>query len=425
MINDDWRKKINAELAKAVPDISDFLAVARKLIDWHNLVLGGPRSLLSALQSVHEDVLEKEKSDWITAIYDGVLSERLRWTAGDKEVAAQLCGLTRAWDDLLMIEANSGRFERNSIELLVGDYWVVPRKSRPRSLMPKRKDGYRRRGVVRHCLLPRVINGLEVQPVFMETISENASKPRDAFGAAFFPDFALGVSYVTGEKFYATHTIHNDAFHDVEWQLGASVRDRCFAIVWPELTMPPELRTHVQDLLKSSATSVNPVTYPDIVVAGSWHEECDGGRRNVARVYNGFGREQSSYDKVVIYFDDEVGDEDIQPGKTLPVLVTDSHIVALAICKDYCDLSSPSPYENLPVDAILVPSMGGVRVAAAHSSAAVLTRNRSGARAFVVQQVFSTADQDIVAFVLPPNANQGADLLEMKSGENWRSFNGL
>ncbi|KQW72422.1 hypothetical protein [Ensifer sp. Root127] len=418
-----WKLAIAGFLRQDVPSTVDYLGVARKLIEWNGLVSKAPLGILTAFDSVAEPTIAKSKELWIAALTAGSLPA-VDFGETDRAIATRLVALTRALDEILLVEAKSARFAGNPDEWIVDDFYVIPRKTLPPWRKPKLKDGYGRRGVLRHRILPRTWSGLRVLPTFMETMADHDARPPVGFGAAFFSGFSLKLGSSSDGTFFAEEAYHDDARGNVEHQLDASGRDGCFNIVWPELTVPGTLRDHIVSTLKANILKASPASYPDIVVAGSWHEDIGGARRNVARIYNGFGSEKVRHEKVVRFYHEEVGDEDIESGGNIPVLVTDNHVVAFGICKDFCGQSTLPPYLGLNVDCVLVPSMGDDRVAAAHRTAAEMLRNGNGARAFVVQQMFK-AQNDVVAFVLPPNAIQGEPLISLKSGEIWRAFSGL
>ena len=85
------------------------------------------------------------------------------------------------------------------------------------------------------------------------------------------------------------------------------------------------------------------------------------------------------------------GKEAIVHGEELPVVVTGDLVVGFAICKDFCDRAIPSPFAELPVDLMLVPSMGQASTLAGHLANAEDLRLRTGTLVFVVQQLPETA----------------------------------
>ena len=65
--------------------------------------------------------------------------------------------------------------------------------------------------------------------------------------------------------------------------------------------------------------------------------------------------------------------------------------MGFAICKDFCDRAVASPFAELPVDLMLVPSMGHASTLAGHLANAEDLRLRTGTVVFVVQQLPETA----------------------------------
>jgi predicted amidohydrolase len=174
-------------------------------------------------------------------------------------------------------------------------------------------------------------------------------------------------------------------------QAAAAFADGCFAAVWPELTMPPDARQALARQLAFEALRHGPDRPLRLVVAGSWHEPREeGGWSNLARILGRTGEVLCSYAKFSAFHDEAWGEEAILRGDELPVVVTGDLVVGLAICKDFCDRAVASPFADLPVDLILVPSMGRASTLAGHLANAENLRLRTGTIVFVVQQLPGT-----------------------------------
>ena len=79
--------------------------------------------------------------------------------------------------------------------------------------------------------------------------------------------------------------------------------------------------------------------------------------------------------------------ENISPSNTVLVVACPGLTVAVAICLDYCQEGQPcNPYENLDVDLIIVPSMGGEETLTSHENMAQRAWNNRKTATFVAQQ---------------------------------------
>ena len=225
------------------------------------------------------------------------------------------------------------------------------------------------------------------------------------FGACLFENLVLETR-PTGEgeelSFVATGITCKDEAGTIDRQIAAAIAEQCSGVVWPELSITPEARERIKKALADRALSLEKRQAPEVVVAGSWHER-DGDRYvNRACVYDGYGVRRVVYEKTIAYVDRELGPEDIRPGRKLPVLVTDGHLIGFAICKDFCDLAVAVPYLKLDVDLVVVPSMGNAQTMRGHQNTAQRLQVKHGTRTFVVQQTIPIGAKPAnIGMVLP------------------------
>jgi predicted amidohydrolase len=105
-----------------------------------------------------------------------------------------------------------------------------------------------------------------------------------------------------------------------------------------------------------------------LVVPGSFHEQV--GQRFVHRAlaFSGTGNALLEHHKLVAYGSLAGRVEDIQLGDTVTVLITPIGIIAIAICKDFCDDHVGAVWHEIQPEWLLVPAYGpGER---AHQAAA-------------------------------------------------------
>src|SRR4051794_7513084 len=406
MNRDDWLARARAiadRHAQAQPEMQAGHGlrpgIERVLLaELHALVCAAPLPLLDAFRHCPEEALAARVEPRIDALWE----ERFGWSPEqDDDAAAWLMAAivqVRALDQALaqgLSDAGLGpRLDPRQWAVPQHRAYVVPRGPwRLDGSVPKRGEPYSRRGLRHHAVLPMEVGGLRVRPVHLPTGPLPGG--RLALGAALFRQPELQLRAVEdgphGRGFLAERFTAAEMEATIARQAAAAFADGCFAAVWPELTMPPDARQALARQLAFEALRHGPDRPLRLVVAGSWHEPREeGGWSNLARVLGRTGEVLCSYAKFSAFHDEAWGEEAILRGDELPVIVTSDLVVGLAICKDFCDRAVASPFAELPVDLVLVPSMGGTSTLAGHLANAEDLRLRTGAIVFVVQQLPGT-----------------------------------
>jgi hypothetical protein len=369
------------------------------LAELHALVSAAPLPLLDEFRHWPEEALFARVEPRIDALWEG----RFDWAPGEGNDAAawlvaaivQVRALDQALAQGLSDTGIGPRVDPRQWAVPQHGAYVVPRSPwRLDGSLPKRGEPYSRRGLRHHAVLPMEVGGLRVRPVQLP--SGPLPGGRLALGAALFRAPELRLRTVEGgpheRGFLAEDFAAGDMTGTIERQATAAFADGCFAAVWPELTMPPEARQTLSHHLAFEALRHGPDRPLRLVVAGSWHEPREeGGWGNLARILGRTGEVLCSYAKFAAFHDEGWGEEAIRRGEELPVVVTGDLVVGFAICKDFCDRAVSSPFAELPVDLMLVPSMGHASTLAGHLANAEDLRLRTGTIVFVVQQLPGTA----------------------------------
>jgi hypothetical protein len=278
--------------------------------------------------------------------------------------------------------------------------FVVPRRRPSRRTLSGAGLSFARNALVHHRVLPAELKGCSLRFEWLDASghAEEGSWMRP-LGAAMFRPFGL-VPEPSGPdgEFIVARNDPPPPTRVIDHQLEQAGRDRCFALVWPEVSLPPERQRHVAEILAArSADLERPPLGVDFLVLGSWHETGETGCRNVSRVLNADGEEVFSHVKVMPYRskrakpkDDDDAKwlprrEDIVRGNELTVLVTEHQLVAVVICRDLCDRSGRTPFRALDVDLVLVPSLGNERTLHGHGGRAADLQIQFGTQTFVAQ----------------------------------------
>lgn len=321
---------------------------------------------------------------------------------------------------------------------------VVPVR-RPYRLGDRRPA--QRRGLLHHAIVPVRIGSLGVELRVHPDAArgeDGADPSRWTYGAATFPDMTVVPSVDEAERFRVVGApIAGDEAAVLARQVADARAASTDVLVWPELTMPGSRLDLLRERLADAPLFGGRIP---LVVAGSWHvltssrqaEEVgeadmegeplgggmsdgetatntedrldaaafdlppalaqdekasdrpppDGGpdvHVNRSEVMLGDGEPLLSYDKRRPFpFDGLM--EDITPGRFLPVIVMEDRLVGVAICRDNCDDNALEGYRHLPIDLVVVPSMGAESTVDAHERHAKAQRSRQGTVTLVVQQ---------------------------------------
>ncbi|MGY2811946.1 hypothetical protein [Bradyrhizobium sp. USDA 4506] len=406
----DWTDKarsLESELASTSSIERKPLTTALSRL--HLLACEAPIAVLSAYERIQEAPLRR----LVAARMEWIVRGDHRWTPDSDAAAVWMMALAvqiRAVDDLLYTTAPTDFGDPDSglddWRCPVTGMIVVPR---PRNLPPSRLDGrpYLKRGTLRHRLLPREVGGLDVLPLRVDL---RASGEKNGLAASLFSNLRLTTRQTREGNFIAESVSFDDIEATLDAQIDQSMQHGCAGVVWPELTIDPAIRSRICGMLKER-TIIKEDKFPlHWLVAGSWHELTDRGFANRATVLDGYGRVLHRFDKVIAARDEDGRLEDIVSGEYIPVLITETKLIGLAICRDFCDRASQtSPYLALPVDLFVVPSMGEDSTMTAHLNVAAEVQAKTGALAFVVQQTDTRqATERELGFVLPMPPSPGS-----------------
>ncbi len=420
-----WRRHTEGFLRKNNLEGADQTALREFLVQLYESLLAAPHAVRVQYDSIEEGDLEARTRYWADLLSSGQALPTTDMNLPLKEIMTELGGLLRACDMVIRKEASHFGPEASINSWRVGSWYLIPRKRIPHWRAPKYAHSLQRRGMLHHRLLPTTVSGLDVVPVAFGTISDNPGDPRLQACAAMLSDFKLDLTEPDGKSFRAIGTNEAEHVTQVIEQLRASAEENCFNIVWPELTVPPFLRETIRTFADDNIVT-EALPLPDIIVTGSWHEDIEGKVYNTCFVFDRFGREVIRHHKIVPYFDRDHGDEDIEPGNKIHVIVTDDFLVSIAICKDFCGYSSPPlPFLDLNTDFIIVPSMGDDTTLASHQRVAEIVKVQNGGRAFVVQQSLPAKEKEIAGYVIPPDAGRGDPAIAVPNDGGARIFNRL
>ncbi|MBD9596936.1 hypothetical protein IB270_29320 [Ensifer sp. ENS05] len=422
MLLEDWLEELKKILETESFDSSRSRDAKLFLVRLHELMLDAPPEIRTPYGLLKEPDIEKEMLVWDsnlsrapTKLPIGIMD------LSQEQKALVLAGIIRACD---LIVAGASRGPTTSVkEWDLGHWWMIHRKQG--RITGDVGQPYTRRGLLRHVLLKKAIRGRRVVPTPLSM--QIPSKCSTRLAAALFDNLEV----VPDQNLYPKHYVAVDLncpnqVKVVEAQLAQARGEKHFALVWPELTIPPHIQSQIEADLEGAAFK-EPGKNPELTVAGSWHLPDEGMPNpvsNISAIYDKYGNCVLQYKKVVPYHDNEGNlHELINSGNEVPVLVSDEYLVSLAICKDLCDLSSDVAYKELNVDYVLVPSMGDENCMQSHRANSKAMRTQRNARPFVVQQTIP-ADGSGLGKVLPPIPNPMQEGLDLNVVVTFKSYAG-
>jgi hypothetical protein len=372
----------------------------------------------TAVTDAYHDLAESELDRVATEQQDRLDVGDWRWNveqAGAADLALSVGGRARGLDRLLAHETVHDGPVDNPNEAYYckdTDTFVVPRLPRPWVEGEGSRRFFRRRGTPLHRVIPRK-TGSFVQELYC--LSEFAFDPGAdrPLGAAMFERFKL-LYEGDGKTLRILGVECPDAEQTIEQQVWAAINARCAAVVWPELTMPVAHVSALSRRLEAEAFLATPALGPSWVLAGSWND--GDAQANVAPVLDGYGRHVLDCAKSIAYREAGLGREDIVPEFHVPILVTETNLIAFGICRDFCELGQQTPWSVINVDLVVVASMGSnKRTMQSHRTAADMG-SAGGQRSFIVQQ-FEATTTGVTGWVLPPTGNPGAlEIDDLKQG---------
>lgn len=401
----EWAAQVVENLTDAPVSGEIVTKLRSRLVELSGLATMAPDAVNTAFIELNEVTLRK-----LTAIYWDELSDgEVRWPADvtaalPEEVVLHLAAIIRAIDEYLVENGSLGPMNFPSLMDHEKKHWIVPRKwPRPIETLQE-NQGYRRRGLRFHRIIPTTLSGYQVRLHPMRMLATNnraGSKdtepppPIAKLSANAFDKLKLEwikTGTTASPRFVATGVTTPDHDLVVRQQVEASLAGGASIVAWPELTMPPKQQAIAIATLKEMSLEAKEV--PQIVVLGSWHETDGAGKIvNGTTIVNGLGQQSTQYNKMVPYYSKPTGREDIVPGAEIVVLISDEFMATPAICKDFCELPRSAMFRELDIDLFIVPSMSDSSTMGSHQTMAKDLRVVRGSWAFVVQQPDDPGEQ--------------------------------
>lgn len=400
---------------------------------WRRNTFELPRRLSAIDRTGHDDGIREAMfvvwtalataSGTIKHLYSAVREVDILASAADHDLSTSDFGLSFAGDEPngALVGRLASCLRAMEIEFTSGDLgsrptdpesWRVGLGDESAYLVPMGRKAWRtardpardtrpfdQRGVLRVRFIPTIVDGASVRL----KIADRLDGPDvSRFGAVLFPGATFECDE-TDTTFVVTAVHIPNSSGIIEDACRSAHSPPCLAAVFPELTIDPQSRDAIRTQL-SKKPWLSPGDLPQapgFVVAGSWHELDGDTRYNIATVFDGYGDVLLRHRKRFAYKDSEGRFEDIIGGDEFAVLVLPGALFAFGICLDFCHRCFSTPYGELDVDFVIVPSCGDGKTMTSHIRTASDLHNRRGTRSFVVQQAYPV--EKSVGYVLDPD----------------------
>jgi predicted amidohydrolase len=417
MPRDNWLNRLRAFASGSRETLTvDFPILGPELLGIYLTILQAPAHVVQAFEGIEEGQLVAATRAAIDRI---MLSRELGFQVPfdptkKRDLMLAVGAQLRALDSILSDYSDLGpTFVPNRkwlFESSVGEGFVIPRarRGRPNRNKNRRTDlgSFVRRVLLHHRVIPAHIGGYNVK--VHEVESALGAEGSESYGGALFCGLKLDLDIC---KSAGTFVVKAVTLHErqsvIENHLESAHQGRCAVILYPELTIDPESESQIQSLLRlrpwSGRHNARSWVVP-LVVAGSWHQAEETHFVNVAPIYDGWGKLIARHRKLMPYTDLVDGlAEGIISGQDITVLAMEDALVAVGVCRDFCERGVPStPYRDLDVDLFLVPSLADEGTMRGHLETASDVRKRYRAGSFVVQQLYPSEYGGPSGYVLSP-----------------------
>jgi hypothetical protein len=420
MDRDKWLKQI-AKLASTLGKLDqneDHGVRAALVTTWHVISIA-PRTILHLFSNLREAELAQDGGHGpLGSKGFGFKTPR---SVDDREILLSLGRFLRLLEDVVLASVTEERPADAKVQWSARTgkhrYFLIARLG----LKPvhSRLDGrpFSQRGLRFYRVLPaKLDDDITIHIACLDLAQES----RKSFGAALFGRDIDLEKHRSKTGYVAKAVIAANLENDVKGALRNSDLSGCRLLVYPELTIDPERRKLIARLLADRPWEDEadlPEGEFEFVVPGSWHIQTEKGHANEMVVLDGTGAEVLRHRKMFAAADEQGLAEEIEPGHELHVLVANGRLFGFGICLDVCQHYFNSPYTEIDVDYLIVPSWGNGTTMDGHIGTARAMYARFRTLSFIVQQGIGL--ENGLGFILPPRSPQKSTAEECVSAQGF------
>jgi predicted amidohydrolase len=283
--------------------------------------------------------------------------------------------------------------------LLDGETYFVHKRvlKRSENTAHGSKTGHMQSWLRHHWIVPASVNGIEIRlrsapECIQKAMEEGLKDGKVKVHVGSFPDEVKPLWLNDDPTKLSARELTDP---DKRWQgilevLGKARGAGASILVLPELTVCPALREKVIDWLDDHTDHGFILLLP-----GSFHEEKNGEKFNIAELFNCFGKTVLHHRKLTRY-GDSGKQEDIRTGSRIELLDTSIGLIGIPICLDFCEEGAPlgSLWERIGAEWLLVPAFGAGSSINAHLRRAEELFRMHGTVSVIANQNPEGSDRD-------------------------------
>ncbi len=275
------------------------------------------------------------------------------------------------------------------------EYWIL-RRPQEWTARFTAQAGHLQAHVAHHWICARRIRGIELVPRPAGVILEDEFRRRKGSGfSARTVEFADGVNPVIthpGPNTFACAALDDQEtrWRSVERELESAAAGGAEFVVLPELTTSREILTRMLAWLETREEIPFLLLLP-----GTLHAETGSSGKvvNHAVLWDGDGCVRLEHEKILPFdYQPSPGGgsrtENLRSGSRIELLITPAGIVAIPICRDFCDEGTlvRSLWHEIGPAFLLVPSMGPDTTLSAHERRAAEVERAHGTSVVLAHQ---------------------------------------
>lgn len=345
-------------------------------------------------------------------------------TGGRRDAFWKVLAVTLRALELRLISLSGGSAPRRGAQCRATSgglsAYLVPME--PRRKEARSGSSFRNRGLVHFRVLPDRVGDFRLSVTFAEHPMPGTGDERRAItmAAGLFEGIGFDLESTPG-GFRVLDATARDQAETIRSALRRADDEACLAVVFPELTIGSSALRRIKAEMAGGSWEMRRL---GVVVAGTRHAEIEGDWYNVATVLDRYGGTVAEHRKLFRFCDWSGSHEDIALGDAVEVVVVDGWVMALGVCLDFCNLTEASPYPELDVDFVLVPSCGGRATMQGHVTMSGDVLMKTKARSLVVQQHLDDRDPSPdppLGYVLARTGKSPPDPERLMTRDTWTS----
>lgn len=296
--------------------------------------------------------------------------------------------ILEALDEFLDFDKGTREDSPTAMKELYGKTYLVYRRVRRihYKIRHVQQTGHIRSYLRHHWIIPEEIHGIKISVTKIPAYLPVANFLEKKKIKSFIGSFTDGITPLWNKEHLPDYRAETLTDKEERWKgiqdlLHEAIKAKADILVLPELTVCQDLRERVALWLDENSHPFY------LVLPGSFHQSSCGEYYNYGELLNMRGKPVLSHRKLTTF--GEPGErEKITTGATIHLLDTPIGLIAMPICLDFCEESSPFAdlWQIIGADWHLVPAYGGKENISAHNKRAAGLNRAHGAMTVLSNQ---------------------------------------